>query len=124
MAKPSSCVAIVDDDPSVRKALSRLLNSCAISAEAFGSGREFLASLSHDQPDCVVIDQHMPEMTGLELQRHLRRIGRSIPTIIITAHDQPGLRERCRSAGAMAYLLKPLNETYLLAAINEAMRHQ
>jgi CheY-like chemotaxis protein len=60
-------------------------------------------------------------MTGLELQIHLRQIGRTIPTIIITAHDQPGLRERCRSAGAMAYLLKPLNETYLLAAINEAM---
>lgn len=123
MAKPLSNVAIVDDDVSVRKALARLLNSCAISAEAFGSGQEFLDSLAVDQPDCLVIDQHMPEMTGLELQTHLRRMGRTIPTIIITAHDQPGLRERCRSAGAMAYLLKPLNETYFLAAINEAIKH-
>ena len=123
MTRAFSCVAIVDDDPSVRKALARLLNSCAISAEAFGSGQEFLDSLAAEQPDCLVIDQHMPEMTGLELQTHLRRIGRTIPTIIITAHDQPGLRERCRSAGAMAYLLKPLNETYFLAAINEAISH-
>lgn len=124
MAKPLSSVAIVDDDASVRKALARLLNACAITTEAFGSGQEFLDSLSQDEPDCVVIDQHMPEMTGLELQTQLRRIGRRIPMIIITAHDQPGLRERCRSAGATAYLLKPLNETYFLAALNEAMRHR
>jgi FixJ family two-component response regulator len=121
MAKPSSCVAIVDDDASVRKALARLLNAFAISTEAFGSGQEFLDSLTADQPGCLVIDQHMPEMTGLELQAQLRRIGRNIPTIIITAHDQPGLRERCQSAGARAYLLKPLNQTYFLAAINEAI---
>ena len=121
MTEELSRVAIVDDDASVRKALSRLLKACAMNSETFGSGQEFLDSLSARRPRCVVVDQHMPEMTGLDLQRHLRRRGIGIPAIIITAHDQPGLREQCSSAGAVAYLLKPLREDELMAAINKAI---
>lgn len=121
MATEPSRVAIVDDDASVRKALSRLLNACAMNSETFGSGQEFLDSLSIHRPLCVVVDQHMPEMTGLDLQHQLRRRGLRIPAIIITAHDQPGLREQCRIAGAIAYLLKPLKEDELLAAVSRAM---
>jgi FixJ family two-component response regulator len=121
MAEELSRVAIVDDDASVRKALSRLLNACAMNSETFGSGKEFLDSLGAHRPQCVVVDQHMPEMTGLDLQRHLRRRGIKIPAIIITAHDQPGLREQCRTAGAIAYLLKPLKEDELIDAVNKAI---
>ena len=62
----------------------------------------------------------MPDMTGLELQHHLARAGIKIPTIVITAHDEPGARERCFAAGASAYLLKPLRKAALIAAINTA----
>jgi FixJ family two-component response regulator len=121
MIRPPQCVAIVDDDASVRKALARLLGSYAVNAETFGSGQEFLDSLSADQPQCLVLDQHMPEMTGLDLQLQLRRSGFRIPAIIITAHDQPGLREQCQSAGAVAYLLKPLDEKEFIGAIGRAI---
>lgn len=124
MTRPPLCVAIVDDDASVRKALARLLNSCSMNSETFGSGQEFLESLSADQPECLVVDQHMPEMTGLDLQHHLHRSGIKIPAIIITAHDQPGLREQCRAAGAIAYLLKPLNENDFLDAIFSAINRR
>jgi FixJ family two-component response regulator len=121
MATTPSCVAIVDDDASVRKALSRLLNACALDSETFGSGQEFLDSLAAHRPKCVILDHHMPEMTGLDLQQHLRRSGIDIPAIIITAHDQPGLREQCRSAGAVAFLLKPLNEDDFISAVSRAV---
>jgi FixJ family two-component response regulator len=61
----------------------------------------------------------MPEMTGLDLRRHLRRKGLQIPTIVITAHTESGAREGCESAGAIAFLAKPIQDTSLLAAIND-----
>jgi FixJ family two-component response regulator len=114
-------VAIVDDDSAVRKALSRLLGASTIQAQAFGSAREFLDSLGSGVPDCLILDMQMPEMTGLELQRELLRLGTRIPTIVITAHNESGLRERCLAAGAAAYLVKPLDGTELLASIDSAV---
>jgi FixJ family two-component response regulator len=66
----------------------------------------------------------MPEMTGLELQQHLARKGIRIPTIIITAHDETGMRERCKAAGAIAFLPKPIQDTSLFAAIEAACRFE
>ena len=114
-------VAIVDDDSAVRKALSRLLGASAIRAQCYGSAREFLDSLPSGAPECLVVDLQMPEMTGLELQGELGRIGARIPTIVITAHNENGLRERCLAAGAMAYLVKPLDGRELIANINSAV---
>ena len=102
------CVAVVDDDASVRKALGRLLTASSFEIETYCSAREFLKSLSTRQPDCLVVDLHMPEFTGIELQHHLTRAGIKIPTIVITAYKEPGVEERCRKAGAAAFLLKPL----------------
>jgi FixJ family two-component response regulator len=110
-------VAIVDDDSAVRKALARLLCASAIEARTFSSGREFLDSLPSGTPDCLIVDLQMPEMTGLELQLELARTGARLPTIIITAHNDAGLRERCLAAGAAAYLLKPLDEGILITTI-------
>jgi FixJ family two-component response regulator len=120
MAQSPLYVAIVDDDAGVRRALARLLRLSAFDPVTFGSGTEFLSSLDIRLPDCLVVDLQMPEMTGLEVQQHLVRAGIKIPTIVITAHDGLGTRERCRSAGAAAYLLKPLQDAPLISAINAA----
>jgi FixJ family two-component response regulator len=114
-------VAIVDDDSAVRRALSRLLGASTIQTQSFASAREFLDSLGSGVPDCLILDMQMPEMTGLELQSELLRLGARIPTIVITAHNEGGLRERCLAAGAAAYLVKPLDSTKLLASINSAI---
>jgi FixJ family two-component response regulator len=120
MAKSAQMIAIVDDDPSVLRALKRLLNARSLHAETYESAHQFLASLPQGLPECLVVDLQMPEMTGLELQHHLMRSGIRIPTIVITAHDETGARERCESAGAIAFLAKPLQDTSLLAAIDAA----
>src|SRR5215475_9023822 len=111
-------IAIVDDDAFVLKALARLLRTKSIATEVFGSALEFLSSLTERRPDCIIADLQMPEMSGLELQQDLARRGISIPTIIITAHDEPGMRERCKAAGAIAYLDKPVQHSLLFAALD------
>jgi FixJ family two-component response regulator len=120
MVEASSWIAIVDDDPSVLKALARLLSARAIDARTYTSAREFLSVLPDGLPECLIVDLQMPEMTGLELQRNLTRGGVPIPTIVITAHNEASAREHCESAGAIAFLPKPLQDTALLAAIGAA----
>ena len=110
----------MDDDPSVLKALARLLSARAFAARTYTSAHEFLSALSDGLPECLIVDLQMPEMTGLELQRHLTRSGLRIPTIVITAHNEASVRERCEFAGAVAFLSKPLQDTALLAAIGAA----
>lgn len=117
----SGFVAIVDDDMAVRKGLARLLGASEIRARSYASAREFLDSLAAELPECLIVDLQMPEMTGLELQGELSRLGTRIPTIVITAHNERGLRERCLAAGATAYLIKPLDSTVLLASIDSAV---
>jgi FixJ family two-component response regulator len=117
---PPRVIAIVDDDPSVLRALARLLGTRSFTTRTFQSAPRFLASLGEDRPDCLIADLQMPEMNGLELQQNLKRQGIHIPTIIITAHDEAGMRERCQSAGAIAYLAKPVQDTALFAAIATA----
>ncbi len=114
-------VAIVDDDSAVRRGLARLLGASAIHSHCYVSAREFLAALPFEAPECLVVDLQMPEMTGLELQGELSRLGARIPTIVITAHNDTGMRERCLAAGAAAYLVKPVDATVLLASIDSAV---
>jgi FixJ family two-component response regulator len=117
MAETSPWIAIVDDDPAVLRALSRLLRSHAFRARTYESGREFLAALRGDLPDCLIVDLQMPEMNGLELHQHLVSNGIEIPTILITAHGDVALRDQ----GAMvASLRKPLQEQALFDAIDKA----
>lgn len=122
MANSPTRVALVDDDASVRKALARFLSASSFDITTYGSAREFLKSLKSDTPECLVVDLHMPEITGLDLQRHLMRAGTKIPTIVITAYNEPGLRELCQTAGAAAFLLKPLDGATLVKAINAVTR--
>jgi FixJ family two-component response regulator len=115
-------IAVVDDDSSVRKALAHLLTVKSYAANTFGSAKEFLQSLDQQKPNCLVLDLHMPECGGLDLQHHLLRNGIKIPTVIITAHDEIGLRERCSNAGASAFLVKPISVDILINAIDAAMK--
>ena len=121
MADASSWIAIVDDDPAVLKALSRLLRSRAFLVHTFGSGHEFLASLPNNGfPACMIVDLQMPAMGGLELKQHLVRDGLDIPTIMITAHRDAGLDED-EKASLVAFLQKPLQDRNLFAAIDKAL---
>jgi len=120
MHVPEGQLAIVDDDASVRKALKRLLQASSYTVDTFASASEFLASLNEHIPDCLIVDLQMPSMNGLELRISLTRAGIAIPTIIISAHDESGSRERCSTAGAVAYLLKPIQKIELIAAIKAA----
>jgi FixJ family two-component response regulator len=114
-------IAVVDDDAAVRKALARLLAANAFHAETFASAQNFLESLADRRPDCLVVDLQMPDMTGLELLVYLVGAGIPIPTIIMTAFNETGLRERCAAAGASAYLVKPLRDRVLIGAITDAV---
>ena len=114
-------VAIVEDDASVRKALARLLTLSSFEIVTYGSAREFLGSLNAQRPECLIVDLHMPEMSGLDLQKYLSSSGIRIPTVIVTAFNDPGVSERCRANGATAFLLKPVNAATLIAAVNSAI---
>jgi FixJ family two-component response regulator len=121
MAEASPWIAVVDDDPAVLKALSRLLRSRAFRAQTYESGRDFLAALPAGHPVCLVVDLQMPEMDGLELQRHLISSGIRIPTILITAHADGEMHERSDEGTLVASLRKPLQEDALFSAIERAI---
>src|SRR5690242_8694139 len=120
MAEASGWIAIVDDDRSVLKAVTRLLRAGDFEAKPYESAQEFLAALPDGLPKCPIADLQMPDMSGLELLQHLTHWGIRLPTIIVTAHGEPGVRERCTSAGAAGFLLKPLHGQSLFAAIADA----
>jgi FixJ family two-component response regulator len=114
-------IAVVDDEESVRKALSRLLCSAGIDAETFPSGEDFLESLRTHQPDCVLLDLLMPHLTGFDVQTRLRESNVRLPVIIITAQDSPAAHDRALASGAVDYLRKPINQKTLLCAIRQAV---
>lgn len=114
-------VAIVDDEEPIRKALKRLLRASGLEAEGYASGAAFLENSAQRRPDCVVLDLHMPGMSGLQLLRQIKSSGERLSIVVITAHDEPETREQCLAAGAKAYLRKPLDERMLLNAISAAL---
>ena len=115
-------IAVVDDEEPIRKALKRLLRAAGLEAEAYASGQEFLEGAAKRPPDCVLLDLHMPSMSGEQVLRQIRRMAASPPVVVITAHDSPETSEQCFAAGAVAYLRKPLDDRLLLNAISAALR--
>ena len=120
MAEAPKLVCIVDDDPSVRRALGRLIRSFGLDVELLESGRECLDQPYIDRAACLILDVSMPGMDGFELNALLQASGRGVPTVFISAHDDEGYRERARSAGAIAYLDKPCDEVLLCDALHKA----
>lgn len=121
MAETSPWIAIVDDDPAVLRALSRLLRSRDLCVKTYGSGQEFLATLPDSLPECLIVDFQMPEMNGLELQQHLVSNGIAIPTILITAHSDAAICSPPASEAFVASLRKPLQDDVLFSAIDRAI---
>jgi FixJ family two-component response regulator len=119
MARP--LIAVVDDEAPVGKALKRLLRLAGLSVETFASGAAFLSSLQDHPADCVVLDLHMPQMDGFEVQRRLAQTGARVPVIAITGRDSAQARERALAGGATAYLAKPVDGQALLNAIAVAI---
>jgi FixJ family two-component response regulator len=115
-------IAVVDDEPSVRKALERLLRAAKFEVVTFDSGAAFLSSVPDRRPDCVVLDLHMPGMNGFDVQSRLaENPAARIAVIVITAHDSPTSQQRAMAGGAAAYLRKPVDARPLLEAIRGAI---
>jgi FixJ family two-component response regulator len=119
---PAISVAIVDDEPSVRVGLRRLCQALGLNASVYASGRDFIEALDAGaRVDCILLDAHMPQMSGLELQYHLVDVGSRFPTVVYTADDAPEAQARYLAAGVDAYLQKPIGADELLAAITRAI---
>lgn len=121
MNRKRPLIAIVDDEKAVGQALGRLLRSADFSVAIFGGGEEFLASLSTRRPDCVVLDLHMPEVSGFDVLLRLAAMEVPIPAVTLTGGDSPAVRDRALRSGAAAYLCKPVDDCDLLAAIAAAI---
>jgi FixJ family two-component response regulator len=117
-------IAVVDDDASFLRSIGRLLSSVGYAVKTFGSARDFLASLPGFSPQCVVLDIHMPEMGGLELQDWLADYGFCAPVILMTGYDTPQTRARARQAGGFGFLLKPFDKQALLNAVAVAVSRE
>ena len=113
---------MVDDEAQGRTALRRLLRLTDYEVEEFASGEAFLASLETRRPDCVVLDVHMPGLSGFDVQARLQSMHADIPVIFITASDDPDLDRRAREAGGRRLLRKPFSNDDLLATVDTALR--
>lgn len=118
----SRLVAIVDDDELIRNSIEDLLMSAGISALSFSSAEEFLDSGYANGTGCLITDIRMPGMSGLELQRTLATNQRWIPIIFITALADTRLRAQALRAGAVEFLLKPIDDEVLLNSVNAALK--
>jgi FixJ family two-component response regulator len=114
-------IAIVDDDGAVRDALSRLLDSAGLPAEAYASAEEFLASSARARTACLILDVRMPGMDGFGLQRRLAETGWTRPIIFISADADEDVRERALRVGAAGFFIKPFANDPFIEAIEDAM---
>jgi FixJ family two-component response regulator len=116
-------ISIVDDDKSVREALKGLMKSMGFAAEIFSCAQEFLNSDCLHRTACLIADVQMPGMSGPELHQHLVTSGKPIPTILITAYSDEGVRARVLRAGVICYFAKPFKEHDLLSCICSILGH-
>ena len=121
MAEAEPIVFVVDDDPSIRRAMRRLIGSVGLQVELFGSAKEFLLSKRPDGPSCLVLDIRLPGISGLDFQRSLAEANIHIPIIFITAHGDIPMTVRAMKAGAVEFLTKPFRDQDLLDAIHVAL---
>ena len=119
----NSLVFVVDDDLSVREALSSLIRSVGLRVETYASAAEFLQRLHQpiDSTACLVLDVRMPDMSGLELQRELNRAAEPLPIVFITGHGDIPMTVRAIKAGAVEFLPKPFRDQDLLDAIEQSL---
>jgi RNA polymerase sigma factor (sigma-70 family) len=121
MTETADIVFVVDDDPSVRRALKRLVGSVGLQVELFGSAQEFMRSKRPDASSCLVLDIRLPGMSGLDFQHQLAEANIHIPIIFITGHGDIPMSVRAMKAGAVEFLTKPFRDQDLLDAIHLAI---
>ena len=114
-------VFIVDDDPSVRRSLERLIQSVGLAAKSFASAAQFLQSGHGQETGCLILDVRMPEISGLELQEKLAVAGVRLPIIFVSGHGTVPMSVRAMKAGALDFLQKPFDEQDLLDAVYRAI---
>ena len=118
---PSEVVFVVDDDASMRDAISRLLNAVGLTVQTFTSAREFLNRRLPDVPGCVVLDVRLPGLSGLDLQREMVERGIHIPVVFITGHGDIPMSVQAMKAGAVEFLTKPFRDQDLLDAVRSGI---
>ena len=121
MRAAASMIFIVDDDADIREALVGQLNSADYDATSFASPEDFLDAAIPDVPACVLVDVHMPGMSGFDLQAALAERGRTLPLIFMTAFGTIPMTVRAMKGGAFAFLCKPFDEDELLGSIEAAV---
>jgi len=114
-------IAIIDDDATFREALADLMKSLGFTVQAFPSALDFLACSNVRDMSCLIVDVHMPRMTGIELHRRLMESGYAIPTILITAFPDESVRARALADGVICYLTKPCSDDDLLGCVLSAL---
>ena len=114
-------VDIVDDDESVRRALWRLLNSVGVQSRTYGSARSYLECADLESADCLLLDLHLPEMSGIELLEHLSEVAPSLHVICMTGRDEPEVEQRLAAVGISECLRKPFDQAELFAALVSVM---
>ena len=120
MAEANFTVYVVDDDESVRASLKLLVESSGYPVAAFKSAEDLLHSSFRRSPTCLILDIHLPGMSGLDLQKQLSKSETRIPVIFITGRDRPMMEDEAMRLGGIAYLRKPFEEQCLLDAIQLA----
>ncbi|MHC1741565.1 MAG: response regulator transcription factor [Syntrophobacteraceae bacterium] len=121
MSAKDSVVYVVDDDPSVGKAIERLIRSAGHEARVFTSPLDFLDCLGPDAPACLILDVDMPALNGLELQEFLAHEAIPLPIVFISGHGTVPISVKAMKAGAVDFLSKPFNDTELLDAVSHAI---
>lgn len=121
MESPPRTVAVVEDDPSMRRSIERLLNAHGYQTRGYASAETFLEGESASMVGCVVLDIHLGNMSGIKLRHRLSDSGSSLPVIFITAVDDDALEAQALAAGCLAYLHKPFAAKLLLSAIDKAL---
>jgi len=114
-------VCIIEDDQSVRRALWRLIRSLGLTVQTFVSAEEFLRAGPMLARTCLIVDLHLPGMSGLELQEQLKAEGKNVPIVFITGYGDEHVREQALQAGAIAFLEKPFAEQALVEAVQRAL---
>ena len=121
MNSTDAVIYVIDDDPSVRSALERLIKSLGFGVRAFDNARSFLNGAAGDGPCCLILDVRMPQMSGLELQEEMASKGLTMPIIFITGYGTVPMSVRAMKGGATDFLEKPIDEQQLLEAMQAAI---
>jgi len=121
--QPEPIIYVIDDDDAVRQSLEFLLKTAGITVRSFESGKAFLEELPEIRSGCIVTDVRMPEITGIDVLRHVKETNPDLPVIVITGHGDISLAVEAMKIGAVDFLEKPFDDDLLLAAVRAALSH-